>query len=227
MATTACSTCESNPPSSPSPERADRRPANGIGWLASIERASDRSSHLVERAIRRIAQRRAVSVSLVGLFSFALSATFSLLVRFPQPQIHDEFSYLLAADTFAHGRLSNPTHPLWVHFESMHIIQQPTYASKYPPGQGMMLATGQVLTGFPIVGVWLSTALACAAICWMLMAWMPSRWALLGGFLAVLHPTVFFWSQGYWGGSVAMLGGALLLALLGGSVESPGFETVS
>ena len=151
------------------------------------------------------------SVVLVGLAALTISASLSQLGFMPQPWVHDEFSYLLAADTFAHGRLTNPTHPMWVHFEALHILQQPTYASKYPPGQGLMLALGQVLTGYPIVGVWLSVALACAAICWMLQAWLPPRWALLGGLIAALHPLVLQWSQNYWGGAVAMGGGALLL----------------
>jgi hypothetical protein len=124
--------------------------------------------------------------------------------------VDDEFSYLLAADTLAHGRLANPPLPLWKHFETFHVIQQPCYASKYPPGQGLILALGQIIA-HPIVGVWLSSALACAAITWMLMAWLPARWGLLGGLLASMHPEVLIWSQRYWGGSLTLAGGALAL----------------
>src|SRR5712691_8671804 len=50
----------------------------------------------------RIARHRGLSVILVGLIAFLLSAGLSLFVRMPQPSVHDEFSYLLASDTFAH-----------------------------------------------------------------------------------------------------------------------------
>jgi hypothetical protein len=149
---------------------------------------------------------------LCGLTAFMGSAAFGLLVRFPQPQVHDEFSYLLAGDTYASGRLTNPTPPFPEHFETFHVLQTPTYASKYPPGQGLMLALGDLLGGHPIVGVWLGTAIACALIFWMLQAFVPFRWALLGGLLAAFHLGFFsHWSQSFWGGSLAAAGGALLL----------------
>jgi hypothetical protein len=138
------------------------------------------------------------------------SAMLALFGHMPYPQVHDEFSYLLAADTFAHGRLANPTHPLWPHFESLHVIHQPTYASKYPPGQGLMLAAGLVI-GHPEVGLWINTGLAAAAVSWMLFGWLPPWWAVLGSLLAALHPGfLIYWGQSYMGGSVAMIGGALM-----------------
>jgi hypothetical protein len=155
-----------------------------------------------------------LDVAGIGVLAFAASAAMELLLGIPEPSAHDEFSYLLAADTFIHGRLTNPTHPMWVHFETMHVIHQPSYMSKYMPAQGLFLALGRVLGGHPIVGVWLGMAFMCAAICWMLQAWLPRRWALLGGLFAIIHPNFGvgnYWAQSYWGGAVSAGGGALLL----------------
>jgi hypothetical protein len=184
-------------------------PGFGAAWFRTIE-----------RGLRRAAQKRVWTVAGVAVFSLALSAAVSVAVK-PYPHGQDEFSYVLAGDTFAHGRLTNPTHPLWVHFESMHIIHQPTYASKYPPAQGLSLALGQVLCGHQLAGVWLSTALACAAITWMLLGWLPARWALLGGLLAAVHPTMIVWSQSFMGGTVATAGGALVVGALRRLASSP------
>jgi hypothetical protein len=62
--------------------------------------------------------------------------------------------------------------------------------------------------------VWLSTALAAAAWCWMFQGFAPARFAMLGGLLVALHHGLQFDWQNYWNGSVALLGGALLYGAL-------------
>ena len=134
----------------------------------------------------------------------------------PQPAVHDEFSYLLGADTFAHGRLANPPHPLSKFFESPQILVHPTYASKYPPGQALFLALGQRLFASAFYGVLIGNALMLFTFCLMLFAWVPSRWALVvsGMFALCLGPRMY-WTNSYWGGSLAASGGALVLLGVG------------
>lgn len=184
-------------------------------------RLGSRLFRAMEHLSGRIIRQRALAITLVGVLTFALAASMSLLIRFPIPWIADEFSYLLAADTFANGRLANPTHPMWRHFEAFFVLQEPAYASAYPPGKGLIMALGQASVGLPIAGEWLATALACAAICWMLLGWVPPRWAMLGGFLAAVHPMIFAWGQRYWGSSLALLGGTLVLGALPRLLKAP------
>ncbi len=177
------------------------------------------------RQFDKLARNRAAAVLVCGVVAMLVGAIFTA-VRLPVPKVHDEFSYLLAADTFSSGRLTNPTHPMWEHFESFHTIQQPSYNSKYQPGQGLILAFGTLLGGHPIVGAWFASALAAAAVCWMLQGWVPGRWALIGGLLVALHGMIQVrWSLSFWGGSLPMAGGALMFGALPRIRQQPKFST--
>lgn len=165
----------------------------------------------VERYWARLALRRNLCVAMAFLVPILIRLAFLPSDPMPQPWIPDEFSHLLIGDTLAHGRFANPTPPLWQHFESVHIFFQPTYASSYFPGLGIVLALGQRL-GHPWVGVLLSSGAMCAALLWMLYGFFPARWALLGGVLTVLRwGALSYWVNSYWGGTVAAAAGALVL----------------
>lgn len=150
-------------------------------------------------------------VFLASLLSSAIVGAF--IARY-LPTNHDQSAYLLAGQTYAHFRLTNPTPENWRFFETQHVLMHPTYMAKYPPGQGMAIAVGYWL-GNPIYGVWLESALLAACIAWMLRGFFPNRWAVLGALITILQFGVtHYWAQSFWGGALAASGGALVFGSL-------------
>ena len=177
----------------------------------------------IERVFGPLAQRRGLAVLAIGLAALLLRLAILPAFPIPLPFVPDDFSFLLAADNFSHFRLTNPTPAMWTHFESIHITMQPTYMSMYFPAQGLVLAAGKLLFGQPWFGLLITSACMCAAICWMLQAWLPARWAFLGGIIAIIHIGLFsYWINTYHAaGCIGAAGGALILGALPRILRKP------
>jgi hypothetical protein len=167
----------------------------------------------IEVLLNGLARKRGLAAAVVGATTVLLRLAILPLVPIPLPFVNDDFSFLLAADTFASGKLTNATPSMWIHFESFHITMNPTYMSMYFPAQGLLLAAGKVLFGHPWFALLIVDGLMSAALCWMLQVWLPPTWAFLGGMLAVLRIGLFsYWINTYTGGAlITALGGALVI----------------
>jgi hypothetical protein len=104
---------------------------------------------VVEPYFRRLAGRTDLGMLLLAVFPVALRLALLPHFPIPTPSGSDDFSHLLVADTIAHFRLANPPHPFHQFFEAIYVMQEPSYSSMYPPGQGLFLAIGRLLFGHP------------------------------------------------------------------------------
>ncbi|HUB52190.1 MAG TPA: hypothetical protein VL986_08590 [Terracidiphilus sp.] len=170
----------------------------------------------IERAFVPLARRKSLAVAVAGASVFLLRLAILPLFPIPRPFVPDDFSFLLAANTFASGRLANPTPAMWRSFETIHVTMKPTYMSMYFPGQGLLLAAGKVLFGNPWIAVLIASAFMCAALCWALQAWLPANWAFFGGLIAVVRLGIFTcWTNTYHaGGALTAMSGALVIGSL-------------
>ncbi len=171
--------------------------------------------HWITDAVRVITRRTWLAMATLAALPVALRLALLANHPAPSPDLYDEFAHLLTADTLLHGRLANPMHPMHRFFETFFVLQEPTYSSIYPLGQGAFLALGRAVFGHPWAGVLLSTAAFCALCYWMLLAWTTPEWALVGGLLAVAEfGPLNYWMNSYWGGSVPALAGCLVFGAI-------------
>jgi hypothetical protein len=172
------------------------------------------------RYVFHLSSRRLYCVLVLALLPIALRLILLPNHPAPTPDVYDEFGHLLVADTLLHFRFANPALALPQFFETFFVIQQPTYSSIYPIGQGLMLALGQALFGLPWAGVVISTGAFCALCYWMLRGWTTPAWALFGGLLAVIEfGPLCGWMNSYWGGHFAAAAGCLVFGALPRLIE--------
>jgi hypothetical protein len=164
---------------------------------------------------QRLAEKPGWSMLLLALLPIALRLALLPQYPIPTPNVSDDFSYILSADTLRHFRLENPPHPLPQFFETFFVLQEPSYTSIFPLGQGLVIALGWTIFGHPWAGVALSIGALCALCYWMLRAWISDGWALVGGLLAVMEfGPLNQWMNSYWGGAVSACAGCLVFGAL-------------
>jgi hypothetical protein len=189
---------------------------NHPGWLERMV-----------RALRTSARRRALWVLVFAFLGPCVRLAILPLAPIPAPALHDEFVNLLAADTLLHGRLANPAHEFPDHFETIYVLQRPTYSAIYPLGTAAFLAAGWKLTGNPWYGMWMAMVLCCGAVAWMQYRWLPPLAAWAGGLLfSLVFGISSYWLNSYYGGAVPALGGALVFGSLPALTSRSGLLTL-
>lgn len=169
----------------------------------------------IERRFAGLAHQPGRQILAIGLLAVVLRALMLPWLGIPTASVFDETSMMLQGQTLALGRLANPTHLFWQHFETFYVNQVPSYASMYFPGRGAPLAAGLLIANNAWVGVWLSMVLMCMAATWMLQGWVSMPMALLGGVLVTVRLAIFSsWINTYYGGAFTALGAMLVIGAL-------------
>ena len=169
----------------------------------------------IEAWFQTLARRRILTAILLALTPITLRLAVLPSEGVPVPHIHDEFGHLLVADTLLHWRLANPPHSNPEFFETIYVLQRPTYSSIYPIGIGVSLTIGRLLFGHPWGGVLLFVSLMCAGVYWMLLNWVSPGWALIGGVITIMSWSVLSeWASSYCGGATAAVAGCAIIGAL-------------
>ncbi|MBK9171228.1 MAG: glycosyltransferase family 39 protein [Bryobacterales bacterium] len=211
-----------------SPEWTAEEVAQGMAWLAlavvalAFPGAGRRATRSAAQWATRFGRDTRRAMLILGGGAIAIRLILLPLYPPPLPTVHDEFGYLLIADTLSQGRLANPPHRHAEHFESAYVLQEPTYTSKYPPGPAMPMALAKIFGVPEWFGVWLAAGAAAALWFWMLRGWLPPVWAVAGTLTGISsYLLLSHWMNSYWGGAFAAAGGALVFGALPRLLRNP------
>jgi hypothetical protein len=115
----------------------------------------------------------------------------------PIAKVHDEQSYVLQAQIFASGRWTAPSPPIPEFFEQPHVMVVPAVASKYPPGNALLLTPG-ALVGYPALMVLVLSGVTAALIFGLAMR-LTNPWAgALTWLLWMTAPIVLRFQPGFY-----------------------------
>src|SRR6266481_2295211 len=85
-----------------------------LPFAKALPAAASRFTYL----LARIGRNRKALLWTAFILPIVLRCVAAYWTGIPIPGIHDEMGHLLGADTFSHFRLTNPTPPQWISFES-------------------------------------------------------------------------------------------------------------
>jgi len=115
----------------------------------------------------------------------------------PIAKVHDEQSYVLQAEIFASGRWPAPSPPIPEFFEQPHVMVVPAVASKYPPGNALMLTPGAAV-GYPALMVLVLSGATAALIFALAMRVMNPWVGALTWLLWITAPIVLRFQPGFY-----------------------------
>ncbi len=130
----------------------------------------------------------------VAGLAFAVSVGFERPYHNLPPAYHDEYSYLIQAETYLQGRLWLPSfEPRPDLFNQMHVLNEGHFASRYFPGTGLWMAPFVAL-GNPVLGHQIAQALSAMLIFWIGRELTSNGVGLLAGVLFALSPGMILFS---------------------------------
>jgi hypothetical protein len=152
-------------------------------------------------------------LSLLVVLCILFSLVISLLVFQDSIVSSDEWSYLIQAHIFSHGRLAVPSPVLYEFFDHVHIVNNGRYYSKYPPGWPFLLAIGMFLGVPRLVNPVLGAGTLLLLYAMGKRLYTPQI-GLLAALLALMSPYFLFNTASYFAHTAILFFVALLLFLL-------------